>query len=108
MGIEKTLRSPEGELEYFSVKIFTTDAASFVSPQYLFEMQPNLHNLHINSSLQYRNILHQEWVSKNCRAISNGPQKFSIARRVGREKLSCEKSFEPDPPHIINNDRSLG
>ena len=47
MGIEKILRSPEGALEYFSVKIFNTDAASFVSPQYPFEMQPNLHNLRV-------------------------------------------------------------
>ncbi len=39
--------------------------------------------------------------------MSSGPQKFSIARRVGREKFSCKKSFEPDPPPVINNDWSL-
>ena len=37
----------------------------------------------------------------------SGPRKFSIARRVGREKFSCKKSFEPGPPLAINNDRSL-
>ncbi len=44
------------------------------------------------------NILHQEWASKNCRTMSSGPRKFSIARRVSREKFSCKKSFEPGPP----------
>ncbi len=39
--------------------------------------------------------------------MSSGPRKFSIARRVGREIFFCKKSFEPDPPLVINNDRSL-
>ncbi len=98
MGIEKILRTPEGASKLFSGKIFAAVAASFVIPQYPSKMQSNLHNLHFNSTLKYMNILHQEWASKNCRAVSSGPPKFSIARRVGREKFSCKKSFEPGPP----------
>ena len=107
MGIKKIFRSPEGASKLFSVKIFAADAASFVSPHYPSELQSNLHNLHINYTLKYMNILHQEWASKNCRAMASGPRKFSIARRVGREKFSSKKLFEPDPPLVINNDRSL-
>ncbi len=109
MGIEKILRSPEGTSKLFSGKVFAAHAASFVSPQYTSELQSNLHNLHINSTLKYyMNILHQEWASKNCHAMSSGLRKFSIARRVGCEKVSCKKSFEPGPPPpVINNDRSL-
>ncbi len=51
-------------LESFSGKIFAADAASFVSPHYPYELQLNLHGLHINSTLKYMNFLHQEWASK--------------------------------------------
>ncbi len=98
VGIEKILRSPEGASKYFPLKIFAADAPSFVSSQYPYELQSNLQNIHNNYTLKYMDIFHQEWASKNCRAMSSGPRKFSIARRVGRENFSCKKSFEPGPP----------
>ncbi len=98
MGIEKILRSQEGASKYFPVKIFAADAASFGSPKYPYELQSNLHNFHINSILKYMNILHQERASENFRAVSSEPRKFFIARRVGREKFSGKKSFEPGAP----------
>ncbi len=94
-GHRKNIEKPIGGIEIIFRKKFSPP---FLSPQYPSELQSNLHNLNINSTLKYMNILHQEWASKNCRAMSSGPRKFSTPRWVGREKFSRKKSFEPDPP----------
>ena len=89
VGIEKILRSPEGASKYFSVKIFAADAASFVSPQYSCELQKKLHNLHMNSTPKYMNILHQKGASK------------------WAAKFFFVKSHLNPIPSVIDNDRSL-
>ena len=89
MGIEKILRSPEWASKYFFAKIFAAAAASFVNLHYPYELQLNLHNLHINSILKYIKYLTPgvgieklsrvvEWAAKIFYRATSGPQNIFL------------------------------
>ncbi len=61
MGIEKILTNPEWASKYFFAKIFAAAVASFVNLHYPYELQLNLHHLHIDS------------IYSNCHVLSSGP-----------------------------------
>ncbi len=89
MGIEKILRIPEWASKYFFGKIFAAAAASFVNLCYPFELQLNLHNLHINSILKYIKYLTPrvgieklwrviEWAAKIYYRAMSGPRNIFL------------------------------
>ncbi len=107
MGIEIKLRTLEWASKYSFQKIFAAAVAFIINLCYPFKTQLYLHNLYINSMLKYMNTLAKSGHRKILAWCRVGREKFLPHDEWAAKKILVKSHWNPVPPQVINNDRSL-